>query len=115
MKFLVVTAVLFRPAVELLCAAILQFRQSSHFQKQRCSNLGKAKLAILLAVVQVPLAVVLTKWGEAIQLRFGLFSVASPNCRPVLLRNVRGVRARLLKRPSSGLAILGLGHKPIGW
>jgi hypothetical protein len=43
-------------------------------QKQRSSNLGGAKLAILIPVVQVPLAVVLTEWGEALQLRFGLIN-----------------------------------------
>jgi hypothetical protein len=42
--------------------------------KQGRSNLGKTKLAILLPIVQVLLTVVLTNWGEAIQLRFGLLN-----------------------------------------
>ena len=42
--------------------------------KQGRYNLGKTKLAILLPIVQVLLTVVLTNWGEAIQLRFGLLN-----------------------------------------
>jgi hypothetical protein len=42
--------------------------------KQGRSNFGKIKLAILLPIVQVLLTVVLTNWGEAIQLRFGLLN-----------------------------------------
>jgi hypothetical protein len=43
-------------------------------RKQGRSNFGKIKLAILLPIVQVLLTVVLTNWGEAIQLRFGLLN-----------------------------------------